>query len=65
LDETMQITVAIALTVLYIGLSLTLGGVHSNNGPWWFFLPCIVMVLAYTVATMILAKLPLPWVNQQ
>jgi hypothetical protein len=61
----MQIIVTIALTVLYIGLSLTLGGVHSNNGPWWFFLPCIVMVFAYGVAKMILAKLPLPWVNEQ
>ena len=61
----MQIIVTIALTVLYVGLSLTLGGVHSNNGPWWFFLPCIVTVFAYGVATMILAKLPLPWVNEQ
>ena len=61
----MQIIVTIALTVLYIGLSLTLGGVHSNNGPWWFFLPCIVTVCAYGVAAMILAKLPLPWVNER
>ena len=61
----MQILVTIALTILYIGLSLMLGGVHSNNGPWWFFLPCIVTVVGYTFATMIMAKLLLPWVNEQ
>jgi hypothetical protein len=61
----MQLTVAIALTVLYIALSLTLGGVHSNNGPWWFFLPCIVALCASGIALMISAKLPLSWVNER
>jgi hypothetical protein len=61
----MQIAVTIALTVIYVGLSLTLGGVHSSNGPWWFFLPCIVSVCAFVVAKMIMAKLPLPWVNEK
>ncbi|WAC08476.1 MAG: hypothetical protein OS130_04585 [Thermodesulfobacteriota bacterium] len=61
----MQIAVTIALTATYLGLSLTLGGVHSNNGPWWFFLPCIVSICAFVVAKMIMAKLPLPWVNEQ
>jgi len=57
----MQISVTIALTVLYVSLSLTLGGVRSNNGPWWFFLPCIVSVCAFVVAKIIQDKLPLPW----
>jgi hypothetical protein len=61
----MQLAVTIALTVLYTGLSLKLGGVHSNNGPWWFFLPCIVSVCAYGVAMMIQTKLPLPWINEK
>ena len=61
----MQITVTITLTVIYVGLSLALGGVHSNNGPWWFFLPCIVSACAFVIAKMILDKLPLPWVNEQ
>ena len=61
----MQIAVTIALTATYLGLSLTLGGVHSSNGPWWFFLPCIVSVCAFVVAKMIMVKLPLPWVNEQ
>jgi len=61
----MQLAVAIALTVFYVGLSLTLGGVRSNNGPWWFFLPCIVTVCACCIAKMAMAKLPLPWVNEQ
>jgi hypothetical protein len=30
--ETMQIAVAIALTVLYVGLSLMVGGVRPGNG---------------------------------
>ncbi len=61
----MQVAVTIALTVLYASLSLTLGGVHSNNGPWWFFLPCIVSACAFVVAKIIQDKLPLPWVNEQ
>jgi len=61
----MQITVTIALTVIYAALSLALGGVHSHNGPWWFFLPCIVSACAFVVAKMIQDKLPLPWVNEQ
>jgi len=61
----MQITVTLALTVIYVGLSLALGGVHANNGPWWFFLPCIVSVCAFVVAKVILDKLPLPWLNEQ
>ena len=61
----MQIAVTIALTVLYVSLSLTLGGVHSNNGPWWFFLPCIVSLCAFVVAKIIQDKLPLPWANEQ
>jgi hypothetical protein len=61
----MQIAFAIALTVLYVGLSLTLGGVHSNNGPWWFFMPCIVACCAAVIAKTISSKLPLPWVNER
>ncbi len=61
----MQIIVTIALTVIYVGLSLALGGVHSNNGPWWFFLPCIVSACAFVAAKMIQDKLPLPWLNEQ
>jgi len=60
----MQIAVTIALTATYLGLSLALGGVQSSNGPWWFFLPCIVSVCAFIAAKMIMAKLPLPWVNE-
>lgn len=61
----MQIAVAMALAVIYVGLSLTLGGVRSDNGPWWFFLPCIVSVCAFVAAKVIQDKLPLPWVNEQ
>lgn len=61
----MQIIVTISLTALYISLSLALGGVHSNNGPWWFFLPCIVSAFAFLVAKIIQDRLPLPWVNEQ
>jgi hypothetical protein len=61
----MQIIVTIALTVIYVGLSLAFGGVYANNGPWWFFLPCIVSVFAFVVAKMILDRLPLPWLNEQ
>ena len=61
----MQIAVAIALTVIYVGLSLALGGVHSNNGPWWFFLPCIASACAFAVAKIIQDRLPLPWIDGQ
>jgi hypothetical protein len=61
----MQIIVTIALTAIYVGLSLALGGVHANNGPWWFFLPCIVSACAFVVAKIIFDKLPLPWANEQ
>jgi len=46
----MQLTVAIALTVLYVGISLTLGGVQPRSGvPWWFFVPATVVVLAFGI----------------
>ena len=61
----MQTAVTIALTALYVGLSLALGGVNSNNGPWWFFLPCIVSACAFVFAKIIQDRLPLPWVNEQ
>jgi hypothetical protein len=61
----MQTIVTIALTAIYVGLSLALGGVHANNGPWWFFLPCIVSACAFVVAKMISDKLPLPWLNER
>jgi hypothetical protein len=61
----MQIVVTITLTTIYVGLSLALGGVYSNNGPWWFFLPCIVSACAFAVAKVILDRLPLPWVNEK
>jgi len=61
----MQIVITIALTAIYVSLSLALGGVHANNGPWWFFLPCIVSACAFVVAKVILDKLPLPWLNEQ
>jgi hypothetical protein len=60
----MQIIVTITLIVLYVSLSLSLGGVHSNNGPWWFFLPCIITLFASVIAKIISARLPLPWVNK-
>jgi len=60
----MQVAVAIALTVLYVGISLALGGVRPGNGfIWWFFVPCIVMVCAGFIATGIMAILPVPWAN--
>ncbi len=59
-----QIAVSIALTVLYVGISLALGGVRPGNGfIWWFFVPCIVMVCAGFIATRIMAILPLPWAD--
>jgi hypothetical protein len=61
----MQLAVAIALTAFYVGLSLALGGVHANNGLWWFFMPCLVTVCACGVAGITQAKLPLPWANEQ
>jgi hypothetical protein len=54
----MQIAVTAALTVLFIGASLALGGVNSNNGPWWFFLPCIVSACAFLVAKIIQTHSP-------
>ena len=63
-SKTMQIAVAITLTVLYVGLSLMLGGVPPKNGfPWWFFAPCIVTFCTALVAKGIMAILPIPWVN--
>ena len=60
----MQLAVTIALTVLYIGLSLALGGVRpTNDFPWWIFVPCFVMVCAGFIAKWIIAILPIPWVN--
>jgi len=62
----MQIAVTIALTILYVGLSLALGGVRPGNGfIWWFFVPCIVTFCAAVVATRIMAILPIPWANGQ
>lgn len=62
----MQIAVFIALTVLYVGLSLALGGMYTTNSfPWWFFAPCFVMVCAGLIAKGIIAVLPIPWVNGQ
>jgi hypothetical protein len=64
--ETMQIAVTLALTVLYVGLSLALGGVRPTNGfPWWFFVPCFVMVCTGLIAKGTIAILPIPWVNGQ
>ncbi len=63
--ETMQLAVTIVLTVLYVGLSLTLGGLRPENGmPWWFFVPCAVALFASFVATRLFAILPIPWVNK-
>ncbi|MFH0796669.1 MAG: hypothetical protein V2A65_06370 [Candidatus Omnitrophota bacterium] len=62
--ETMQLAVAIALTVIYLGLSLTLGGVHPKSGmPWWFFVPAAVAFCASYVAERVAATLPMPWVK--
>jgi hypothetical protein len=53
-----------SLTVLYVGLSLTLGGVHPKSGmPWWFFVPVAVTFCASYVAERISAILPLLWGN--
>lgn len=58
----MQITLAVMLTVLYVGISLSLGGVPIRSGfPWWFFGPSIVMVCGGLIARWISALLPLPW----
>ncbi|MBI5848855.1 MAG: hypothetical protein HZB31_13090 [Nitrospirae bacterium] len=38
---------------------------HSNNGPWWFFLPCIVAFCTGLIASRIMAILPLPWINNE
>lgn len=60
----MQLAVAIALTVLYVGLSLALGGVRPGNGfPWWFFVPCFVIFFSGLAAKGIIAVLPIPWLN--
>jgi hypothetical protein len=59
----MQIAVAIALTIIYVGLSRALGGVHSSNGPWWFFLPCVASACAFAVAKIVQDRLPLPWTD--
>ena len=58
----MQLALAIALTSLYVSLSLTLGGVHPRTGiPWWFFAPATVAFLAFFAAEKISASLPIPW----
>ena len=60
----MQVVVAIALTVFYVGLSLLLGGVRPRSGmPWWFLVPCIVTACAAFVAVKISPVLPVPWLN--
>ena len=62
----MQIAVTIALTILYVGISLALGGVRPGKGfIWWFFVPCIVMVCTGFIATRIMAILPIPWASGQ
>ncbi len=60
----MQLAVTIALTVIYVGLALTLGGAYPKSGmPWRFFVPGTVAFCAAFVATRVSAALPIPWVN--
>jgi len=62
----MQLAVAFALTVLYVGISLTLGGIRPRSGvPWWFFVPGAVAFFASMIATVMSAKLPMPWGNKR
>jgi 4-amino-4-deoxy-L-arabinose transferase-like glycosyltransferase len=62
----MQLAVTIVLTVLYVGLSLALGGVQPSSGmPWWFFVPPAVAFFASYVAIRLFAILPMSWVNKR
>ena len=59
----MQIAVAIALTILYIGLSLRLGGSPKDGFIWWFIVPLTVTFCTAFVADRISVILPVPWAN--
>jgi hypothetical protein len=57
----MQVVVSIALVLLYVGISLTLGGAHPKSGfIWWFFVPITVTFCAGIIAKGVMAILPLP-----
>jgi len=58
----MRTAVAVVLTALYLGVSLTLGAVRPGGGfPLWFFVPAVLSSLAMFAAEGISAVLPMPW----
>jgi hypothetical protein len=58
----MRLAVAIALAVLYAGLTLAWGGVDPRRGgPWWVFAPFIVLCGAALLAEGLSHVLPGPW----
>jgi len=57
----MRLAVAIALTILYVGISLAIAWVHPENALWAFFPPVIVTTCAVIAAERISAALPVPW----
>ncbi len=62
----MEPALAVALTVLYVGLSLAFGGVHPANGfPLWFFVPGVVSMGGAFIASRICAALPVPWSTER
>src|SRR5436853_3058632 len=61
----MQVALAIALTVLYVGITLELGGNPSYPIIGWFVAPAVVMVVVGFAAKGICALLPWPWINDR
>ncbi|TAL22428.1 MAG: hypothetical protein EPN94_11175 [Nitrospirae bacterium] len=62
----MQLAVTIALSVLYVSLSLLLGGVSPRNGfPLWFFGPLGITLAGGFISERISTFLPIPWERGQ
>jgi len=57
----MRSAAAIALAVLYAGVTLAWGGVHPGGGPWRIFGPFIEMFGAGLLAEFVSSALPKPW----
>ena len=57
----MQVALAVALAVLYVGITLTLGNIPSYPILLWFFAPAGVTIVVGFAAQGISAILPLPW----
>src|SRR5206468_11651655 len=64
-NDIMQVALAIGLTVLYVGITLVLGGNPRYPIIGWFVAPAVVTIVVGFAAQGICALLPWPWINDR